>query len=503
MIAHAADRLWRRAGAPLSDVGARREHRLALHLLHLQREIELLTSHGNMPAVATTPMVATPYVPPPAPDRQLQADGEMARDGVGFRRLRSCFVSSDECALLRSAMTLSMLGAFRRGGQTTLSVVPALVDRLRAATGSDAAYCALHAMLERAAAAAASDAASAGVCTSLYHRGALLVRLTPPESADELAPACFALPAEQDYWEPHVDKHNAAQYDVSAVLYLSTQGEQFEGGDFRFHDQGGDVSVAPRAGHLLTFSSGGENPHSAGRVFKGARFALACWFTASPAHAVQLPPPAASGSTAAPLGGPPTAPLPPTAPPPPPLPLWSSDRALTSAAECCLASNDALRDALMEAHAYGRPVLRALREEALSATGVGGRPLEPSGWLARVGGGREGEAGEGEGGEGKGTQREGGLAGEALCGGARKRPIDPSAEDGVESPRLPHQQHGGEVINAHRLEADASATQRLLALQAAVSAREKAVEQARRVKVATLSSATAAGTTSSDFDCFG
>ena len=44
----------------------------------------------------------------------------------------------------------------------------------------------------------------------------------------------------------------------------------------------------------------------------------------------------------------------------------------------------------------------------------------------------------------------------------------------------------------------ASATQRLLALQAAVSAREKAVEQARRVKVATLSSATAAGTTSSD-----
>ena len=40
----------------------------------------------------------------------------------------------------------------------------------------------------------------------------------------------FALPAEQDYWEPHVDQLNVAAYDVSAVLYLATQGSHFEGG---------------------------------------------------------------------------------------------------------------------------------------------------------------------------------------------------------------------------------------------------------------------------------
>ena len=208
---------------------------------------------------------------------------------------------------------------------------------------------------------------------SLHHRGALLVRLLPPEAADVAAPACFALPAEQDYWDPHVDQQNVASYDVSAVLYLSSQmsavdadaagdadaaaaaavdantaDASFTGGDFRFHDgdaygdsyKEGDVAVAPEAGTLLTFTSGVENPHSAGRVATGARFALAMWFTRDKGQATTLVPPA-------PLGG---------TPPPPPLALWATDRAIASAAACGLASNDSLRESLAEAEATGRPL---------------------------------------------------------------------------------------------------------------------------------------------------
>ena len=40
----------------------------------------------------------------------------------------------------------------------------------------------------------------------------------------------------QPYWSAHVDQHNVAWYDVSALLYLSDAGVDFEGGAFAFHD---------------------------------------------------------------------------------------------------------------------------------------------------------------------------------------------------------------------------------------------------------------------------
>ena len=613
--AEAAEIVWNCGGAPRNDATSRMEHRLSLTLLNLQREIELLTKAqpdgedlgGILPVASPSP----PLLPPPHDRSFFEPDGGLVLGAMGFRRLRSQFATPDECALLRSAMTLGMVGAFRRGGQVTLSVVPALVERLHAATGDDRAYVALHGLLERIRAAAAADdgrerslrreqrptcpvcgkdprpserivpADDLGGCTApcnaasalsastsmaasssssstsssspsssttasssssspppppsaLYHRGALLVRLLPPESADRLAPACFSLPAEQPYWDPHVDKHNADQYDVSAVLYLSTQvtstppstlklnpnpgrtlpihsstptsplhflhppfsphlfpcclsstqGIEFDGGDFNFHDESGDQAVQPVRGSLLTFSSGGENPHSAGRVSAGARFALACWFTRDPANAVPLPPlpnaagdtsssAAAAGDTALASSSTSTCS---TTSSPPPLPLWASDRAIASAAECCLASNDPLREALLLAQASGRPLARATREETGKAL-----VAEPASWLStliKTGGAREEE----------------GTAAAAEAGARRKRPAaeaEGAADPGTADGACPS---ASMCMSSYIYSSEG----RISALRAAVSARESALEQARRVRA---NAAAAAG--SSDFDCFG
>ena len=54
--------------------------------------------------------------------------------------------------------------------------------------------------------------------------------------------------------------------------------------------------MPPRSGSLLLFSSGAENPHSVARVTRGARFALAAWFTHDARHRADLPGPAAAGA---------------------------------------------------------------------------------------------------------------------------------------------------------------------------------------------------------------
>jgi len=108
----------------------------------------------------------------------------------------------------------------------------------------------------------------------LFVSSAMLTRLRPSEEVS-------ALP----YWKPHVDKANVPSYDYSALLYLSTKGEHFEGGDFAFLDAGQHVIVEPRRGRLLTFTSGLENVHEVRKVTAGTRFALAMWFTLSESHA--------------------------------------------------------------------------------------------------------------------------------------------------------------------------------------------------------------------------
>ena len=83
----------------------------------------------------------------------------------------------------------------------------------------------------------------------------LLAKLSPPSRKDlEENP----LGAEQGYgyWAPHIDKANVPGYDVSAILYLSTMGEQFSGGAFAFNDADADRIVEPKMGRLLLFDSG-------------------------------------------------------------------------------------------------------------------------------------------------------------------------------------------------------------------------------------------------------
>tara|TARA_B110001452_G_scaffold84433_1_gene69031 strand:+ start:316 stop:603 length:288 start_codon:yes stop_codon:yes gene_type:complete len=87
-----------------------------------------------------------------------------------------------------------------------------------------------------------------------------------------------------------VDKANIGAYDYSAVLYLNTQGDDFEGGSLSFLDGadggGGDTEVVePRAGRCVLFTSGAEHLHQVSPVTRGQRHAMGMWFTlAGPAH---------------------------------------------------------------------------------------------------------------------------------------------------------------------------------------------------------------------------
>ena len=123
-------------------------------------------------------------------------------------------------------------------------------------------------------------------------------------------------------------------------------GRALSGGAFSFHDEEGRDRLAPPGSppHLLL---GRREPALRRTRHCGRRYAIACWFTRD-AAAVELPPPLSAAA------------------PPPPLSLWSSDRAIASAAECCLASNDPLHEALDTAAARGRPLLAALHAEAPS-----------------------------------------------------------------------------------------------------------------------------------------
>lgn len=100
------------------------------------------------------------------------------------------------------------------------------------------------------------------------------------------------------YWHPHVDRNNTAHYQYSGLLYLSTFGQDFEGGRLLFYPQStvageqlqpvlpstgekaeAEVVVEPKAGRVVMFSSGPENTHNLEKVTKGTRYVLSFWFT--------------------------------------------------------------------------------------------------------------------------------------------------------------------------------------------------------------------------------
>lgn len=118
---------------------------------------------------------------------------------------------------------------------------------------------------------------------------------------------------EGDFVILHTDEATHSGYHYSCVLYLSTQGEDFEGGNFVFNDpvdegdksadiydednsDGADMSLAdairlvgrkltpfhPTKGAAVIFSSGWENMHEVETITSGTRYAVPCFFTTCP-----------------------------------------------------------------------------------------------------------------------------------------------------------------------------------------------------------------------------
>ena len=105
---------------------------------------------------------------------------------------------------------------------------------------------------------------------SLTLAGGLLTRIAAEPDGD------LAAPSQKPYWAAHVDQDNKQAYDYSALVYFEDGGVDFGGGALVFDD---GETILPRRGRLVAFSSGPENGHRVARVERGARTALALWFT--------------------------------------------------------------------------------------------------------------------------------------------------------------------------------------------------------------------------------
>lgn len=193
------------------------------------------------------------------------------------------FASPEECRNICGYCVRGMHCMFRRGGQTSLAVSRELLARRMDADGA-ALICS---MVERARQRiiqdfGLSERAALEAEPVLYESGALLTRLCARWEHD-----MWEISGEDDhpYWNAHVDKANVASYDYGALLYLNTQGVNYEGGDFAFIDADEDCLVQPKAGRFLVFTAGPENLHQVRRLTKGTRFVLAMWYTLSKQHA--------------------------------------------------------------------------------------------------------------------------------------------------------------------------------------------------------------------------
>lgn len=81
------------------------------------------------------------------------------------------------------------------------------------------------------------------------------------------------------YWHEHVDRNTYDGFVYTSLLYLSTFNEHFNGGRFIFIDNNKNITVEPRFGRVLFFTSGSENKHMVEKVTNGQRFALTIPFT--------------------------------------------------------------------------------------------------------------------------------------------------------------------------------------------------------------------------------
>lgn len=118
-----------------------------------------------------------------------------------------------------------------------------------------------------------------------------------PESLHLTHPTFFsemtdrpALTVHDQYWHVHVDKKTYGSFHYTSLLYLSNYATDFDGGRLVFVDgASGNVTVEPKKGRLLAFTSGSENPHRVEPVERGVRYALTVSFSCDPSKAVADP----------------------------------------------------------------------------------------------------------------------------------------------------------------------------------------------------------------------
>lgn len=92
-----------------------------------------------------------------------------------------------------------------------------------------------------------------------------------------------------EYWHTHVDKETYESFHYTSLVYLSDYGLDFHGGRLVFVSPAGNVTVEPKRGRVVAFTSGSENPHHVERVVRGLRYALTVSFSCDPAKAIADP----------------------------------------------------------------------------------------------------------------------------------------------------------------------------------------------------------------------
>jgi len=101
-----------------------------------------------------------------------------------------------------------------------------------------------------------------------------------------------------EYWHQHVDTEQYGTFEYTTLLYLSTQNEDFTGGEFLFENTTGVEGtkedavavVEPRFNRLIVFTSDEENPHRVEKVKTGVRIALTAAFTCIKEKAAEIGP---------------------------------------------------------------------------------------------------------------------------------------------------------------------------------------------------------------------
>ena len=221
-VADGLARITRRVAMEIDDDG------------EAQAQFEFVNREQRPPVVA----------PRPCPDTH--------RCGVCGRASSRHVASPFEVALVASDAEEAAPGLFHQRGKTARALedvqLPAVMSLARRAlTITEAAFNA-----------------------SLTLAGGLLTRIAAEPDGDLKAPS------QKPYWEAHVDQDNKRAYDYSALVYFEDGGVDFGGGALIFDD---GETILPRRGRLVAFSSGPENGHRVARVERGARTALALWFT--------------------------------------------------------------------------------------------------------------------------------------------------------------------------------------------------------------------------------